>query len=42
MADFLQKKKKHLQFRILGVFLFVFNLKKGILLAGKNNADLFQ
>lgn len=49
MADFLQKKKaKHLQFRILVFFYlfvcfgcFCFNLKKGILLAGKNTPDSF-
>lgn len=45
MAGFLQKKKKkkqkHLQFRILVFFCFCFNLKKGILLAGKNTTDSF-
>lgn len=40
MADFLQKKTFAIQ--NIGGFLFVFNLKKGILLAGKNNADSFQ
>lgn len=38
MADFLQKKTKAFAIQNTG---FCFNLKKGILLAGKNTTDSF-